>query len=147
MTNLTIRQVVKSDIGALEFLLNTLGYKISTEALEAQLQHYNQPSSIVFVAEHKETKGSHDIVGLISGHAIPLLHQLGFLGRITAMVVAENSRGNGVGVKLVGELEKWFADNQCIRYEVTSGDHRHSAHNFYEKLNYLPDERRFIKLP
>ena len=140
----TIRRATESDIQELEFLLNKLGYQISSEALVEQLHHYDQPSSIVLVTECEET---HHIAGLVSGHVIPLLHQPGFLGRITALVVARDSRGSGVGRKLIDELEKRFTENQCIRYEVTSGEHRVIAHKLYEKLGYFPDERRFIKLP
>ena len=144
MTISKIRRVTLFDIKELGFLLNKLGYQISSEALTEQLDHYDQPSSIVLVAESEITQ---HIVGLISGHVIPLIHQPGFLGRITALVVAEDSRGSGVGRNLIDELEKWFAESPCIRYEVTSGEHRAIAHKFYEKLGYLPDERRFIKLP
>ena len=63
------------------------------------------------------------------------------------MVVSENSRGDGVGRKLVEKLESWFRKNNCLRFEVTSGDHRIGAHRFYEGFGYQLDERRFLKLP
>jgi len=53
------------------------------------------------------------IVGLISGHVIPLIHQNGYVGRITSMVVTNDSRGSGVGLKLIGELETWFFEKSA----------------------------------
>lgn len=144
MTNLITRRAQESDVPEMEILLNELGYQVSTKALSIQLDIYSQPGSIAFVAACHETNTIH---GLVSGHVIPLLHQHGYLGRITSMVVSKDSRGSGVGLKLIEELEAWFGEKQCLRYEVTSGEHRDMAHQFYEKHGYLPDERRFIKIP
>ena len=63
------------------------------------------------------------------------------------MVVSRDSRSSGVGLKLVKALETWFCENECLRYEVTSGEHRDIAHLFYENIGYKPDERRFLKIP
>lgn len=144
MSYLTTRRATKSDIPEMEILLKELGYQIPANSLALQLQHYSQPESMALVAYYPENE---TIVGLASGHVIPLLHQTGFLGRITAMVVSENSHGKGAGRKLVEALEIWFLKNQCLRYEVTSGEYRNSAHLFYEKMGYKPDEKRFVKLP
>ncbi|EDX83491.1 acetyltransferase, GNAT family [Synechococcus sp. PCC 7335] len=73
------------------------------------------------------------------------MHQSGSLGRITVFVVGLEFREHGVGTALLSSLEKWFKENNCLRIEVTSGDHREAAHRFYEARGYIQDERRFIK--
>ena len=139
-----IRSATLSDADQIGALLDELGYKTTNETLQSQMPTYLQdPKSAIFVAE----MSSQQLTGLISGHLLPLLHQPGNLGRITAMVVSENSRGAGVGRKLVEKLESWFRKNNCSRFEVTSGDHRIGAHRFYEGFGYQLDERRFLKLP
>ena len=143
MADLTIRRATESDQNEMRVLLNELGYEIAESTLAKQLLQYNQPQSIALVADCP-TKNI--IVGLASAHVIPLLHQNGYLGRITSMVVSTDSRGSGVGRKLVEALETWFTENECLRYEVTSGEHRKSAHLFYEAMGYAPDACRFIKL-
>jgi len=140
----TVRRATEADIEEIVFLLNELGYQTSANTLAVQLRHYSLPESLILIAKYRE---SNSLVGLASGHVIPLLHQPGFLGRITSLVVSSDSRGSGVGRKLIDGLEMWFAENQCLRYEVTSSEHRKSAHLFYEKLGYKLDEQRFIKLP
>ena len=109
MNSLIVRRKTDNDIEQIGLLLNELGYQISCEKLAKQLHHYRAPESIVLVAECQE---SNNIAGLTSGHVIPLLHQSGFLGRVTAMIVSADSQGNGIGSKLLNELETWFSDNQ-----------------------------------
>jgi predicted N-acetyltransferase YhbS len=42
-----------------------------------------------------------NVVGSISLHALPLFHAVGFVGRVTSMVVDEHRRGGGVGGALI----------------------------------------------
>ena len=65
------RRAQKSDVPDMQVLLNDLGYQVSTKVLLKQLDLDSRSGSIVFVTECHETNA---IVGLVSGHVIPLLH-------------------------------------------------------------------------
>ena len=67
------------------------------------------------------------------------------LGRITSLVVDPGHRQCGIGRLLVAAVEEFGRAHGCIRFEVTSGDHRPEAHAFYEHLGYKLDCRRFVK--
>jgi GNAT superfamily N-acetyltransferase len=138
-----IQRATPEHANALIPLMHELGYDTSLATIDTQLSHYDTSEhSIVFVALI-----GFDVVGLIDGHLIPALHQPGDIGRITALIVAEKARSRGIGSRLVQELESWFLSKRCLRFEVTSGEHRDSAHRFYESLGYAPSSRRFLKLP
>jgi GNAT superfamily N-acetyltransferase len=139
----TIQRPSAEHVDALVSLMNELGYSMSRETMETQLNCYIESDrSIVFIAS-AET----NVFGAISGHLIPALHQPGNIGRITSMVVAFEARSQGVGSALLQKLEDWFRSNNCLRFEVTSGDNREVAHKFYESHGYVFDERRFLKHP
>jgi GNAT superfamily N-acetyltransferase len=127
----------------LVLLMHELGYETSRDTLRMQLDYYDSSDrSTVFVALVDAKP-----IGLISGHLIPALHQPGNIGRITALIVSENYRSMGIASRLVEELEAWFLDNSCLRFEVTSGEHRDTAHRFYESRGYSPSTSRFLKIP
>jgi GNAT superfamily N-acetyltransferase len=137
-----IRPAQQSDGKQILQLLLELGYETTEESLSLQLETYiRSSSSSLLVAD----KGNGYLAGLISGHLIPLIHQFGNVGRITAFVVGANSQSAGIGSALIESLEIWFKENNCLRIEVTSGDHRKIAHEFYKSKGYVTDERRFIK--
>jgi predicted N-acetyltransferase YhbS len=86
------------------------------------------------------------VIGVISFHAIPLLHAAGNLGRITALVVNTTHQRAGIGAKLVQAVEEFARDAGCVRMEVTSSEHRQGAHTFYKKAGYaLSTHGRFIR--
>jgi GNAT superfamily N-acetyltransferase len=122
-------------------LLAELGYPSSEGQLRETLERLaSTGDDRVFVAEQ-----STRLVGIASVHRLPLFHAPGYLGRITALVVAAPSRGAGVGRALLAAAEAYAWGAECVRIEVTSGDHRPDAHAFYGRLGYQEDERRFIK--
>ena len=124
-------------------LMHELGYDTSRDTIETQLKYYESSDrSTVLVA----LVGAKPI-GLISGHLIPALHQPGNTGRITSLIVSENYRSMGIASRLVEELEVWFLDNDSLRFEVTSGKHRDTAHRFYESRGYSLSTSRFLKIP
>lgn len=138
-----IRRATTDQIDALVSLMHELGYGTSRETMESQLSRYTDSDESVVLVAVAHT----DVLGVISGHLIPALHQSGNVGRITALVIGEKARSKGVATKLLQELEGWFRMNNCLRFEVTSGDQREVAHRFYESRGYSFDERRFLKLP
>ena len=60
----------------------------------------------------------------------------GDICRLTALVVAERVRGQGVGRQLVAEVEDYARNTGCVRVEVTSNAKRAKAHDFYQALGY-----------
>jgi GNAT superfamily N-acetyltransferase len=136
-----VRRARSRDAAVLVELLAALGYETPIAHVNEQIAHATESSeSVVFVAELESC-----VIGLASFHRIPLFHAAGFLGRITSFVVAPKYRKRGVGRLLVIAVEEFAWTHQCIRVEVTSGDHRADAHAFYENMGYEVDRRRFIK--
>jgi GNAT superfamily N-acetyltransferase len=137
-----VRVASKDDLVQICELVEELGYEADETTVSSQLDTYiNSDSSLILVAESSPGFLS----GLISGHLIPLIHQPGNVGRITAFVVRTTERSAGTGAVLLEKMEAWFREGNCRRFEVTSGDHRVKAHSFYESKGYVSDERRYLK--
>jgi len=135
------RDAVDSDAGNIANLLEQLGYCASEESVREKIRLLaSSAMDAVLVVEDADV-----IVGVISLHVFELFHQVGRIGRITSLVVSENARGKGVGALLASKADAFFCQQKCVRAEVTSGDHRAAAHQFYQNQGYAPDERRFIK--
>ena len=53
---------------------------------------------------------------------------------------------SGIGKALVERADCYFIENNCVKAEVTSGEHRDGAHQLYMNQGYAKDMRRFIKI-
>lgn len=136
-----VRSAVIDDLDGVIELIGELGYRPGHAVMERQLQVYlSLDHTRVFVAE----SAAGELMGLLSACCIPLLHA-GWLGRITALVIAERARRQAVGRHLVAAAEAWFAERGCQRLEVTSNERRLDAHAFYKALGYAPASVRFVK--
>ena len=136
-----IRHAHHGDAPAVAELMTALGYPTTVAEIEQRIAECaDSAHTVVFVAEHDRR-----IAGVLSFHCIPLFHAAGFLGRITSLVVAPADRQRGIGRLLVTASEEFGRARGCVRFEVTSGDHRPDAHAFYEHLGYQIDCRRFVK--
>lgn len=136
-----IRQAQDGDEEALARLLGVLGYPADAAMVTGSLKAYEGAHSRVWVAV---CEGG--VVGFLSFHAIPLFHEPGSLGRITAMAIDPAFQRRGVGRALVAAAEAFAQECGCERMEVTSGDRREKdAHVFYRALGYESDCRRFLK--
>ncbi len=137
-----IRSTKPNDCNQLAPLLVELGYEITERELLNRVNIYiNSDSCTLLVSETDEG----DLSGFIAGHIFPLIHRSGSVGRIMAFIVGEKFQSTGIGSALLENLENWFKENKCLRFEVNSGDHRDAAHQFYQSKGYKIDERRFIK--
>lgn len=135
------RSALSSDAGQIAVLMGQLGYAATESLIQQKLGVLaTSPMDAILVVEDEET-----LLGVISLHVFELFHQTGRIGRITSLVICESARGHGVGSLLVSEADAFFQRMGCVRAEVTSGDHRLLAHQFYQKHGYAPDERRFVK--
>jgi GNAT superfamily N-acetyltransferase len=80
------------------------------------------------------------------GKIAALFPRPGLLGRIMALVIAEEARGCGVGRQLMASLETKARGAGCVMMEVTSDMQRHWAHTFYQKMGHQEEPRRFVKI-
>ena len=62
------------------------------------------------------------------------------------VVVAQSSKGKGVGRRLLEALDRFAAEKNCAYAILCSSAFRKGAHAFYEKMGYTDDVRGFRKL-
>ena len=136
-----IRGAKVEDTPQIATLLEQLGYPSESEVVREKICLLSSGcADKIWVAEFQAK-----VVGLLVFHLTPLLHVSGSLGRITALVVDEKSRRKGIGRQLVETAERWAWESDCTRIEVTSGDQRAQAHQFYQELGYALEAKRFTK--
>lgn len=136
-----IRAALADDSPQLAALMGELGYPTTGEFIQEKLTQLSSISGTKIVVADYDGK----VIGLLAFSILPLLHLEGGLGRITALVVASQYKGRGIGKRLVNEAEAFAWNNRCARVEITSGEHRAEAHAFYEAIGYQQDSRRFVK--
>lgn len=136
-----IRDASLEDANIVAVLMNDLGYQVASATISEKIAAFRtSPTDAVFVAILEGC-----IVGVTSLHALPMFHRSGNLGRITSLVVDSKARGKGVGTALVDRSDEWFAWKDCVKIEVTSGDHRIDAHLFYHRRGFQRDGQRLAK--
>ena len=139
---ITIRPAAPSDAPVLCELLAQLGYPASVADIPARLNAVaNFPRAAAFVA----TNGYGEVVGLVTTHIFPSIHDNGPVAWLTTLVVLEDARGAGIGSALVKHVEQWAIRNGAKRLSVTSGMRRKATHEFYEKRDYENTGLRFTK--
>ena len=60
-------------------------------------------------------------------------------------MVAAAARGRGIGTELLAAAEQHLRAKGCVKLEVTSGEQRSSAHDFYAAHGYKEERVRFTK--
>lgn len=137
-----IRPAVPTDASAISELLGQLGYPASVQEVPPRLRALlDFPAAVAFVA----TDAYGEVVGVVTGHLIPSIHDSEPVAWLTTLVVLEDARGAGIGSALVDHIEKWATHNGARRLSVTSGMHRKATHAFYEKRGYENTGLRFAK--
>jgi len=135
-----IRAAKPSDAERLVELTRYLGHEIDEKSLRKNLKALQKTGELPLVATLDKT-----IVGMCGVGARVVVHRPAPLGRITALVVAEEAQGHGIGRLLVDAAEDWCRKKGCALVEVTSNDRRTAAHAFYRHLGYERSSIRFFK--
>ena len=138
--SLEIRDARPADAPALAALLAELGFPGAAGAVAERLDAMLGAGEVVLVAV-RDGKS----LGLLTAHVTPVLHRPTPVGRLTALIVTESARGQGIGRALVGAAERVFAMRGCGLVEVTSNRRLTDAHAFYERLGYEVTSLRFKK--
>jgi GNAT superfamily N-acetyltransferase len=131
---ITIREITGEDAPAAAELSGQLGYPVSCEAMQARIESYAQfEDHVVFVAC---TRSPERTVGWIDVSIVRHLQNEPF-GEIGGLVVADGTRGLGVGRKLLERAEDWICSEKKIkRVVVRSQISREQAHRFYLREGY-----------
>ena len=140
MPDYRVRPATADDAPAVAALLAQLGYDTPADAVPPRLYAVSREGGTVFIAEGEE--GPLGLAALTSHAAI---HSAAPVGYITALVVAEQARGKGVGRALVDAAERWARARGCARLSVTSAERRDDAHEFYPACGLPYTGRRFSK--
>lgn len=136
-----IRQAKADDAEDIAILLGQLGYPSDAEFTRQKIAELHGPHDAVLVADLEG-----QVVGVLGLHLIPTLHAAGFLGKVTALVVLDSYRGQGIARALLAEAEYFSAAAGALRMEVLSGNHRTEAHQFYRGAGYsTSDHSRFVR--
>lgn len=138
---LTIRAPTEADGQDISDLLGQLGYPAEPDVIPERLGRMGaETGQTVLVACENER-----VVGLATVIVRQVITHDAPFARLAALVVAEDSRGRGVGRALAAAAEDIALSAGCSVLEVTSGDHRPGAHAFYRGLGYEERPRRFLK--
>ena len=135
-----VRAATAADVPELARLLALLGYPTEEQVLAARLAAFAAAGEMALVADAGDR-----LLGAATIHVTPVLHRAGPVGRLTALVVDDETRGRGVGRALVTAAEAILSARGCVLIEVTSNRRRTDAHAFYERLGYVATSLRFGK--
>ena len=127
-----LRNPAESDANAISALMEELGHPMTPQQIVTQLRALvKHPGAAAWVAEQD---GS--VVGYGQAHIIPSLHFPKPYAILSALVVAQQAQGQGIGKQLVATIEQWARAQGAERISLTSALHRVPAHGFYKSLGY-----------
>jgi len=126
-----IREAKTKDSEAIAKLGVQLGKEVTTEKITKRLKEMEDDDlQKTFVAEEVG-----NILGWINITAYNELLS-GTQARMNGLVVDINTRGKGIGRKLMERVEKWAIEKGSKSMKFNSNTKRTEAHAFYEKLGY-----------
>jgi len=129
----SVRLAQPGDAAQVAALLVELGYPDNPagEVRRRLVMWERETTGIALVAEHQG-----QVVGVIAVAAIPYLEREGRWGRIVALVISSECRGQGIGRRLADAAEQAAGKLGCVTMEVSSRRSRTESHPFYRNLGY-----------
>ena len=138
---LSIRRATAADAAEIARLMTVLGHPSTAAEVAARWPAFvAQGNTAVVAARDDGTLG-----GVATLHRTAVLHRPKPVGRVTALVVDEALRGQGVGRRLMAAAEEELRGAGCGLLEITSNARRLDAHAFYERLGYERTSVRLVK--
>jgi GNAT superfamily N-acetyltransferase len=129
----TLREIVPGDAGAVAELSGQLGYEASACEMKARIETMLPlPNSHLAVV----ASSNDEVVGWVEAEVVNHL-QSPVHALITGLVVKEGVRSLGVGKKLCAEVERWSRRRGVPVIRVTSRMTRERAHRFYLREGFV----------
>lgn len=129
----TIREIVPEDAGAIAELSGQLGYETSAGEMKARIEAMLPlpDDHLAVVACFKD-----EVVGWVEAEVVRHL-QSPVHALITGLVVKEGVRSLGVGKRLCAEVDRWSRQRNVPVIRVTSRMTRERAHRFYLREGFV----------
>jgi GNAT superfamily N-acetyltransferase len=138
---LEIRPAVAEDAAGLAALFTQLGYPESGDGLAGRLASASiDPAQLLLVADDGGR-----LLGAAALAFVPVVHESRPWCRVSALVVAKDASGAGVGGGLMEAAERAAVEAGCSRIEATSRISRERAHAFYRRRGYATGSHHFLK--
>lgn len=132
-TNIVIRAAVPGDAHALGRLATELGYpSTGAETADRLRKVLASDDHAVMVAESAQL----GVIGWVHVFGTARVESDAF-AELGGLVVAEDSRGRRVGVRLVASADRWALENGYHRLRIRSRVERSDAHGFFERLGFV----------
>ncbi len=131
-----IRRARATDAPTIAALLAELGYPATAGEVEDRLGRFDGSDCVLITAG-----------GLIVLHRVPRLAEGSPFARITALVVAADRRGQGIGRALLSAAEDVARDWDCRLIEVSSArrPERDAAHSLYSSAGFEDTGQRSVR--
>lgn len=139
---ISFRQPVNTDFDKVYHLINLLENDVFDREVQVRLFEKNLANpDIIYLLAFVEG----EVAGFISCHAQWLLHHASLIGEIQEMVVVEKFRSQGIGKKLLHQLEVIAREKGIRQLEVTSNKKRVNAHRFYLREGFGETHLKFTR--
>jgi len=139
---LHVRRAAVADADVIARLISQLGYPVSAGDVPARLDRIaGGDRAVVLLAERGGA-----VVGVATAHILTVLNRARDVAWLTALVVDESARGQGVGRALVEAVELFARQAGCERLSVTTHEHMTGAQAFYLRLGLEKTGRRFGRM-
>ena len=136
-----VRRLDVDDSAALVPLLEQLGYSSTERSIRDRAAYLLSDSRVgCWVADDEA-----QIAGLITGHLSWHIEFDGPVARLTALVVNESARGQGIARQLTAAFEDWARQHGASKASLNSSMSREGAHANYAKLGWVITGVRFAK--
>ena len=136
-----VRRLDVDDSAALVPLLQQLGYPSTERSIRDRVAYLLSDSRVGCWVADDNTQ----IKGLITGHLSWHIEFDGPVARLTALVVDESTRGQGIARQLTAAFEGWARLHNSSKAPLNSSVGRESAHAVYAKLGWVITGVRFAK--
>jgi N-acetylglutamate synthase-like GNAT family acetyltransferase len=136
-----VRPAQAADAGAVARLITQLGYPVAAEVMAARLRRIaRSPERETLVAELEGR-----VVGMLGLESCASYTLDAPAGRLMAIVVDEDLRGQGIGRRLVDAAHALLAARGVLSVNLTSRTERKAAHRFWSAQGYARSGLRFAR--
>ncbi len=139
--SLSIRKAETCDACPLAALMCQLGYPTREDEMAVRLRDILPRND--YLAAVAVLGGQ--VVGVVAAMMGVYIEMNGRYGRVTALSVAEDHRGQGIGALLLAHAESWLRARGAAAGIVNCSTRRADAHRFYKREGYLVTGFRFRK--